>query len=535
MHAWSGWFRVDRRTRRILAAFTFLAVAAGLLFAQPLPPAAADDGAVGGDGGDVYPLANSDIRMQAETVQAICFREFAEYRVDFEFVNEGKTQTVKLGFPFAVTESDNMGTAPADFRAWQDGRPLTVTIGREVSSQSISAATGVGYYLHVATFPPGKTMITVAYFAGASHSASQRYPELAPKEFADAGITGWDAAYWYWLHTGAGWRDTIGKAVVRYTLADSFAGWAIDVPPDPGQANTDKTGPVPYARLDDRAYQWVFQDFEPTENDDITLAFSNAQPAFSDPSTRTDNDLPAGMGAWTEVEAVSGDARPLSADGTPEWNPTGGLFGGAWGAPAPGAGGWILLSIKGNRNLKEFRILPGRLDTLTSFKEYGRPKTVRVTLSDGTSSDFALADDPSLQSFPISGTTALATIKILDVYPGTKSNDTYISYIEFGNETAPAFEPFAKLITEQAPPPTTTSSSTSTEPTSTTAQSTAPSQPNTSVADTPPASAGGPKVANTGKTGRVLWPAWLGLGVGIVGLVALAFFVIKLRRSARSR
>ena len=531
MHAWSGGFRVDLRTRRILAALTVPALAAGLLFAQPLPPAAADDGAVGGDGGDVYPLANNDIRMQAETVQAICFRGFAEYRVDFEFVNRGKAQTVKLGFLFAVTKSDNMGTAPADFRAWQDGRPLTVTIGREVSSQNLSAATGVGYYLHEATFPPGKTMITVTYFAAPSHSAAQRYPELAPKEFADAGITGWDASYWYWLHTGAGWRDTIGRAVVRYTLADSFAGWAVDVPPDPGQANSDKTGPTPYTRLDDRTYQWVFEDFEPTENDDITLAFSNPVPPFSDPSTQPDNDLPAGMGAWTEVGAVSGDARPLSTDGTPEWSP--GLFGGAWGAPAPGVGGWIRLSLKGNRDIKEFRILPGRLDSLTSFKEYARPKTVRVTLSDGASSDFTLADDPSLQLFPIRGTATEATIKILDVYPGTKSRDTYISYIEFGNETAPAFGPFAKLITEQAPPPTTTTSST--ELSITTTQPTAPPQPSTSVAATSPTPAGGSNVANPGKAGRLLWPAWLGLGVGIVGLAALAFFVMKLRRSARSQ
>lgn len=77
----------------------------------------------------------------------------------------------------------------------------------------------------------------------------------------------------------AGWKGTIGKAVVRYRLADSFNGWAVDVKAADREAygegaGTPITSPESYVMLDDHTYQWVFEDFEPTEDNDIVLAFT---------------------------------------------------------------------------------------------------------------------------------------------------------------------------------------------------------------------------------------------------------------------
>jgi hypothetical protein len=94
-------------------------------------PAAADDTAVGGIGGNVYPIRNTDIRLDQETVQAVLYGDFAEYLVEFHFENDGPAQDVMLGFPFAVTADQGSGrtTGPVTgFQAWQDGRPLKVTI-----------------------------------------------------------------------------------------------------------------------------------------------------------------------------------------------------------------------------------------------------------------------------------------------------------------------------------------------------------------------------------------------------------------------
>ena len=170
--------------------------------------------------------------MEAETVQAVCYREFAEYRVDFTFTNVGEPQTVKLGFPFEITASGSMGMGnpPVAFRAWQDGKPLAVTLGRGVSQDDLmSGDNAPGYYLHEATFPRGKTVITVSYLARPTVSAGNRFSELTPPEFLALNMGGWSARYDYWLHTGAGWKGTIGKATIRFHLADSFDGWAVDV------------------------------------------------------------------------------------------------------------------------------------------------------------------------------------------------------------------------------------------------------------------------------------------------------------------
>jgi hypothetical protein len=86
------WCSAGRPAAARLAALLTTAV---LLLAEAalvlLPsPATADTTAMGGVAGDVYPIANSDIRMEAETVQAVCYRYFAEFRVDFKFVNSGE-------------------------------------------------------------------------------------------------------------------------------------------------------------------------------------------------------------------------------------------------------------------------------------------------------------------------------------------------------------------------------------------------------------------------------------------------------------
>jgi len=122
----------------------------------PTAPAAADDTAVGGMGGSVYPIRNADIRLDQETVQAVVYGDFAEYLVEFHFVNDGPAQDVLLGFPFAVTADEGSGrtTGPVSaFQAWQEGRPLKVTMGRSLP-QALETANQVGYFLHRGSSSP---------------------------------------------------------------------------------------------------------------------------------------------------------------------------------------------------------------------------------------------------------------------------------------------------------------------------------------------------------------------------------------------
>lgn len=536
-----SWSR--RRSRR--AVLATLALGAALALGVSVSTAHANDTAAGGIGGVVYPLASTDIRMRAETVQVICYRDFAEYRVDFEFVNEGDPQIVKLGFPFVVTRSDFMGTAPIGFRAWQDGRPLAVTVGLGVSQQDlINGNAPLGYYLHSAAFPSGETMITVSYLARPTVSSGSRFNEAAPPEFIAAGITGWAASYDYWLHTGAGWKGTIEKSVVRFRFTDSFKGWAVDVPSTAeGAYPGNVTSPECYVKVDGYTYQWVFEDYEPTEANDIILAFTRPNLWLGhEPGT-----VPPAFGALGTIEDTSGGPAAttagLAGGQTVEEN-----AGAVWAGAAPGKGGWVRFDIQGNRNLGEIRILPGRTDTLTSFSEYARPKTLRVSLSNGSSMVIGLEDEPSLQRFSLNGLASWVRLEVLDIYPGTKSTDTYISLVDFGNAPAPEFESFTKLLAERTPPTTkpidstslsfpdsvaTTSNVVTTLPVVTLPVTTLPttttvmeSSGQTGIPDDP--------AEGNETSGRVLWPAIVGTAVGALGLALLAYLIVRLRRGGRA-
>ena len=143
------------RPRFFVLLVLFMSILAPLAVATP---AAADDSSMGATGGSVRPVRSVDIRMDAETVQAVCFGGFAEYRVDFRFVNDGRRQKVMLGFPFA---SDH-GNRPIGFQAWKDGHPLAVRTVPTFDGE-FTGADSRGYLVHEAVLAHGETMITVSY------------------------------------------------------------------------------------------------------------------------------------------------------------------------------------------------------------------------------------------------------------------------------------------------------------------------------------------------------------------------------------
>lgn len=476
-------------------AVAFLAAA----FLWPPSQARADDTSLGGVGGAYYPLANTDVRMASETVQVICYRHFAEYKVDFLFTNTGQAQTLQLGFPFA-TDPEDPGSRPAAFRAWQDGRPLAVSIGKG------AADSYQDYFLHQATFPTGRTKITVSYLARASWVAGDRFPELTPPEMKVPGLPGTEGIYEYWLHTGAGWAGTIGKAVVRFTLADDFAGFGVDIKAasQPSGEWLRTTRPETYTKVGDRTYQWIYTNLEPAEKDDIVFEFSGIAIYPGDVET-----VPPALGAVASSITTS---NPATSD--PDW-----LY---WsildvspdtGIALKGEHPWVQLGIGGDTRLQEIRILPGNNEAVDSFAQYARPKTVKVTLSDGTGTTITLADEPSYQRFPISGTADWVRLDVIDSYPGTKGTDVYLSDVSFGNELAPAFESFDNLIAVTG---STTATTSATGPTAGTASISVTAGAPTTAATTATQVTPATWQVTTGPTGNtaagegraIVWTGW---------------------------
>lgn len=429
---------VARRTNLVghspVVASAALAALLGIVLLLALSSPAIADPEPATEAPVVKPIHNDDIRMEQETVQVVCYRSFAECRADFKFMNCGDSQSVRVAFPVARSAS------LSGFRAWVNGSFLGCSWTPAIGSYDLS------YYSFDAEFPSfGETMITVTFLAEPATTTSPRFPETTPQEFASLGIPGEGKYYEYWLHTGAYWRGTIGKAVIRYQLADSFTGWAIDaVAPEAADGSAPITSPTSYMKLDDRTYQWVFEDLEPTEADDIVFAYT--APVI-DPllGWEAGKEFPAAYGAMAAVGKASESTLDWGSDGPAGFGAIDGRLSTAsrWRV---GTDMWLETDILGNQELKEIRILPG------TGSSQGRPSSMKVDYADGTSTVIALADESTLQRFPISGQADRVRFEVLDCYRQT-SRTEYVSIqeIDFGTDPAPAFRPFWELISEQGP------------------------------------------------------------------------------------
>jgi hypothetical protein len=338
-----------------------------------------------------------------------------------------------------------------------------------------------------------------------------------------------DDKYDYWLHTGAGWAGTIGTAVVRFTLADDFRGYGMDVKSDyPDEGGSGYfTKPETYTKIGDDTYQWLFKDLEPTEADDIEFGFS---PLFFYADEAAPAPVPAVMGPVVVSVATSNpgvattdgfDVNWLLLDGSP-YSALG----------LQGQDPWIKLSIQGDTKIAEIRIVPGKNDAVDSFGQYGRPKTVKITLSDGSSSTVTLADEPSVQEFSVAGTADWVQLDVIDSYPGTKSSDVYIADVSFANEPAPAFETYDALIAAVTggTPTTAPSTETSTPATAAPGSTETSVPPATSPATTGPATTA-PAEQDRG-TALTLWPIVLYAvaGAALVAAVVLGVLLFRRRR-----
>lgn len=444
-----------------------LALAVALVL--PGTAALADDTSIGSWGGTARPMQSTNIRMAAETVQCICYRQFAEYRVDFRFENSGASTSVPLGFPFYTGGDDNI--PPAAFHAWRDGVPLAVTVQHGTDNGE-----PMDFYVHTVDFRSGATTVTVDYLVSPTSSNLGGSYAIAAAGTPYAAFGGNLNDYNYTLHTGANWAGTIGTAVLRWTLSPDFLGWGIPKARKLEAKMYETDAEPEYLRVfrqrdlleshpmqpDSRTYQYVLRDFEPTETADGASAYDIGLHYF-EPWESDDQDNPnkfagpdAKASSWLQLEDYEYPPDDL-VDGDPS---------SAWAedAKGPGIGEHIDFEFLAPQDIRELRILPGYAKRPDLFAKYNRPKRLRVDYSNGTSQIVQLADDPSLQRFPANATAKSARITILDVYRGTTRNETYMSEVEFGTAPAPKFLPFATLLAASTKSPSNTAA-TSTSPT----------------------------------------------------------------------
>jgi hypothetical protein len=432
-----------------------LALATLLCVALSAPIAFADDGRIGGEPGNVHVIGSDDIRMESETVQAVVYGRFAEYVVDFAFVNSGPEQLVRLGFPFGLDDkaAEELPVALAGFLAYQDGKPLEVTLGT-----GMDGPRQTGWFEHEAIFPPGSTRIRVRYVTRPSVTLGlpEEASESAPPAYR--GMGGAIASYPYILHTGSGWAGTIGRAVVRYAVSAELEGWEF------GAAGSESWGTTPagFTRPDARTLVWIFEDFEPVQDADGWGSPYDIRAVYYQPSYAWydyDSSRPADpdWAAPPLAEAQASSTSPVLEYESPKHDAARAIDGDpatAW-ISAEGAAfdPWLRIDRGEARRAHELLIVPGYARTPAEFAEHGRPKTIDVRFAGGGGAIFTLEDESTVQRVPL-GMQDLpqATIVVTDVYPGTKYDDVAISEVEIASASSPNFLTFDEALALEGTP-----------------------------------------------------------------------------------
>jgi hypothetical protein len=288
-----------------------------------------------------------------------------------------------------------------------------------------------GWMVSDVTFPPGAPChLEVRYTA--DHLGGE--DSLSDNEWI------WRRTFVYRLSTGAVWKGPIEQGTVTIH-ADGIAADEVVI-----QAPRDR-----FSR-DGDTWTWRFEHLEPTRGDDLQIVAApgyfipgavgdyvayEVQPPFPRYLRRGNEEGPLGEASQAfSVKASSTLAPAKDHDFSPahlaEERP---VYPWAEGRPGPGLGEWVELTPADPRPLLALGITPGFAMGSADwdfFHRNARPSRVEILLNGEHRFIATLGDAPEQQLVPIVGylkPVAKVRITILDVFPGTRREDTCLSRV----------------------------------------------------------------------------------------------------------
>jgi hypothetical protein len=220
--------------RRVGLGLVFLVLSAA--------PVLANDTALRVSGGVVQMLTEgADVRMVSATITADVYADESRVRCEYELKNEGRGQTVTLGFPDmpgAIEEQVSLAHLE-DFRSWVDGESLRVSV------RSAPHEEGKGFdrwYVRRAWFDGGQTRHIVNTYTQPNGEVS-----IGDRWFP------------YTVWTASSWKGPIGQLTITVRWRELYL-WALL------EYSWDKLsdlGEPPDISLDRRTLTWSLRDMEP--------------------------------------------------------------------------------------------------------------------------------------------------------------------------------------------------------------------------------------------------------------------------------
>lgn len=225
----------------ILGALLFLATDVGpkpLSYAgQPTP---------------LHDMKGVEVEMASEDVKLVLHKTKLDVEAVFHMLNHGADSELEEGFPVGAFRT------MTGFSITVDGRPLAFKLVDRTSADpkaDRSAEPQKDLFKGNVKEPDYWYVWAAAFKAGARHTHVVRYSvDLSHQHFYHQ--TG------YILHSGAAWKNPIGKASVTLTFGE---GTSVD--------HLRGVQPFDAARLQSDQVVWTFEKFEPTKAHDIVISY----------------------------------------------------------------------------------------------------------------------------------------------------------------------------------------------------------------------------------------------------------------------
>jgi hypothetical protein len=193
-------------------------------------------------GKTIMPHGDVTVRLAAEEVRIVIGEETARLSCAYYLMNEGDADSVVAGFPRGW-EGDI-----EDFQAYADGYELeTSTPAEQPVSMSRTDPQSVPQWWKLFTVPLNRDSLVVEVFT-----------DYSTRLLSDGNLSIEDLSFTYVMTTGAAWEGPIENSRVAVYLDDIDAD------------RITRISPEGYTRINNRI-TWVFSDFEPQENIEITF------------------------------------------------------------------------------------------------------------------------------------------------------------------------------------------------------------------------------------------------------------------------
>ena len=216
----------------------------------------------------------TEVRMVAETVLIEILSNNATDRLgqakvtaDFTMRNLG-TETENMGVRFPISSFNGFGELPELRNLSVKVNGKTIATQRILEEDPLWSSNPIPWAEFNTTFPPDQDVqIQVSYLL----DGTGYYPFVA---------------YYYILHTGEGWNDTIGSADIIVRMPYEANQFNVIFDEQIGWSQTTMGGVI-----DGREIKWHFEDLEPDRSSDFELSIVN--PAVWQAITREQTNLQA--------------------------------------------------------------------------------------------------------------------------------------------------------------------------------------------------------------------------------------------------